>query len=79
MQRRVLGSSYLDQRREGGFLRNEEIYRDGEGATAHGKGRHTRARQPTLIAVSFHRLFLSGLLPSRARLRFAGLLYLSVI
>ena len=26
------------------------------------------------IAVSFHRLFLGGLLPSRARFRFAGLL-----
>jgi hypothetical protein len=25
-----------------------------------------------LIAVSFHRLFLGGLLPSRARFRFAG-------
>jgi hypothetical protein len=27
---------------------------------------------PALIAVSFHRLFLGGLLPSRARFRFAG-------
>lgn len=26
----------------------------------------------TLIAVSFHRLFLGGLLPSSARFRFAG-------
>jgi hypothetical protein len=26
----------------------------------------------SLIAVSFHRLFLGGLLPSRARFRFAG-------
>jgi hypothetical protein len=28
--------------------------------------------QASLIAVSFHRLFLGGLLPSRARFRFAG-------
>jgi hypothetical protein len=30
------------------------------------------ARQPQYIAMSFHRLFLGGLLPSRARLRFTG-------
>ena len=30
------------------------------------------ARRPQYIAMSFHRLFLGGLLPSRARLRFAG-------
>ena len=29
---------------------------------------------PAFIAVSFHRLFLGGSLPSRARFRFAGLL-----
>jgi hypothetical protein len=29
-------------------------------------------RPNTVIAVSFHRLFLGGLLPSRARFRFAG-------
>jgi hypothetical protein len=37
-----------------------------------GKGRHADAHRPILIAVSFRRLFLGGLLPSRARLRFAG-------
>jgi hypothetical protein len=44
------------------------------GQKANGKDRHTRARRPryTLIAVSFHQLFLDGLLPSRARLRFTG-------
>ena len=30
------------------------------------------ARWPQYIAMSFHRLFLGGLLPSRARLRFTG-------
>ena len=30
------------------------------------------ARRPQYIAMSFHRLFLGGLLPSRARLRFTG-------
>ena len=30
------------------------------------------ARRPQHIAMSFHRLFLGGLLPSRARLRFTG-------
>jgi hypothetical protein len=30
------------------------------------------ARRPQYITMSFHRLFLGGLLPSRARLRFTG-------
>jgi hypothetical protein len=33
------------------------------------------ARRPPYIAMSFHRLFLGGLLPSRARLRFTGRAY----
>jgi hypothetical protein len=36
------------------------------------EGQHDRSRRPPLIAVSFRRLFLGGLLPSRARFRFAG-------
>jgi hypothetical protein len=32
----------------------------------------THVGPPELIAVSFHRLFLGLLLPSRARLRFTG-------
>jgi hypothetical protein len=38
------------------------------------KGPARSARPPALlfIAVSFHRLFLGGLLPSKARFRFAG-------
>jgi hypothetical protein len=31
-----------------------------------------RTSASRLLAVSFHRLFLGGLLPSRARFRFAG-------
>jgi len=36
-----------------------------------GQRAHTTTGPP-LIAVSFHRLFLGGLLPSRASFRFAG-------
>ena len=46
---------------------NEEL-RDAH----HEQGRHASARRPRSIAVSFLRLFLGGLLPSRARFRFAG-------
>jgi hypothetical protein len=55
------------------FLRDGEIYRDGPGRSELGttEGRHARAHTG-LIAVSFHRLFLGGLLPSRARFRFTG-------
>jgi hypothetical protein len=60
--------------REGGFLRHGEIYRDGEGEqTPAERGPTcpgTPAPQHSLIAVSFRQLFLDGLLPSRARLRF---------
>jgi hypothetical protein len=56
-----------------GFSRNWEIYRDEQGGPALGERRKAGMRTHTgLIAVSFHRLFLGGLLPSRARFRFAG-------
>jgi hypothetical protein len=42
--------------------------------TGNGKAGMLAHTDPAFIAVSFHRLFLSGLLPSRARFRFAGLL-----
>ena len=56
-----------------GFSRDWEIYRDEQGGPALGERRKAGMRMHTgLIAVSFHRLFLGGLLPSRARFRFAG-------
>jgi hypothetical protein len=56
-----------------GFSRNWEIYRDEQGGPALGERRKAGMRMHTgLIAVSFHRLFLGGLLPSRARFCFAG-------
>jgi hypothetical protein len=39
---------------------------------AKAQGGRTPAHPPRTIAVSFHRLFLGGLLPSRARFRFTG-------
>jgi hypothetical protein len=53
-----------------GFSRDWEIYRDEDKHD----GRREKAgvlKHTGLIAVSFQRLFLSGLLPSRARFRFA--------
>jgi hypothetical protein len=47
-----------------------EIYRDGGFRTGNGKAGMLTGR--AFIAVSFHQLFLGGLLPSRARFRFAG-------
>jgi len=53
-----------------GFSRHGEIFCDGARTDAHDK---SPASSPMrLIAVSFHRLFLGGLLPSGARFRFAG-------
>ena len=40
--------------------------------TGHGKAGMLAHAGRAFIAVSFHRLFLGGLLPSRARFRFAG-------
>ena len=73
--RRVIGSSYRLSIWLGGFLRHEEIYRDGEGRSKRQRKGPAYPRTPaphSRIAVSFHQLFLDGLLPSRARLRFAG-------
>jgi len=39
---------------------------------ANAQGGQALARPPRTIAVSFSRLFLGGLLPSRARFRFTG-------
>jgi hypothetical protein len=44
--------------------------RDAEWSQRTGRGAH--AHRPVPITLSLHRLFLGGLLPSRARLRFAG-------
>src|SRR5215471_4079744 len=44
--------------------------RDAERSQRMGRGAH--AHRPILITLSLHRLFLGGLLPSRASLRFAG-------
>jgi hypothetical protein len=56
-----------------GFSRDWEIYRDEARKGGPGQRRKAGMRMHTgLIAVSFHRLFLGGLLPSRARFRFAG-------
>jgi hypothetical protein len=57
-----------------GFSRDWEIYHDeARKGDPLGERRKAGMRMHTgLIAVSFHRLFLGGLLPSRARFRFAG-------
>jgi hypothetical protein len=44
----------------------------GRGSLGETKKAGMRVHTGLLIAVSFHRLFLGGLLPSRARFRFAG-------
>ena len=72
---RRIGSSYRLSIWLGGFLRHEEIYRDGEGRSKRQRKGPAYSRTPaphSRIAVSFRQLFLDGLLPSRARLRFAG-------
>jgi hypothetical protein len=48
-----------------------EIYRD-EDEEDERREKAGMLKHTDLIAVSFHRLFLGGLLPSRARFRFAG-------
>jgi hypothetical protein len=57
-----------------GFSRHWEIYHDEarKGPLGGNEERPACACIPALIVVSFHRLFLGGLLPSRARFRFAG-------
>ena len=54
-----------------GFSRDWEIYRDEEQSMSDER-RPALLKHAGLIAVSFRRLFLGGLLPSRARFRFAG-------
>ena len=55
-----------------GFSRHGEIFCDGTRTDVQIRPASCRCRP---IAVSFHRLFLGGLLPSRARFRFAGYLH----
>ena len=52
-----------------GFSRHGEIFCDGTRTDAQIRPASCRCRP---IAASFHRLFLGGLLPSRARFHFAG-------
>jgi hypothetical protein len=60
--------------REKGFSRRSEIYRDEwcSSLPATNEVGMTNMSTSLLVAMSFHRLFLGGLLPSRARFRFAG-------
>ena len=53
------------------FLRDGEIYYD-EDKEDERREKARMLKHAGLIAVSFRRLFLGGLLPSRARFRFAG-------
>ena len=54
-----------------GFSRDWEIYHD-EGKEDERREKAGMLKHAGLIGVSFRRLFLGGLLPSRARFRFAG-------
>ena len=54
------------------FLRDWEIFRDDLRVLRRGRGKAGLLRTDRPIAASFRRLFLGGLLPSRARFRFTG-------